>query len=239
MVKVLDLRVVGLDVDYDGIWQGRCGYYYIQPRFKVSFTLYVKYEIPRWTYHDKLVIKAEFSPAPSAFQYARILEKVVSNPSDESIVVEEKLSTDKITAVLSFEKMNRSGDKSFRIRVYPDTQPQLSKYLTVTFYWDATRCTVSNIRVEGLESAPPVEKPQLSVTDLRVDKTTITKGESVTVTATISNSGNADGTCVAELLIDGLLVTGKKITVPARSSVKVSFRVEDLRTGSHRVCVRI
>jgi len=195
MVKVLDLRVVGLDVDYDGIWQGRCGYYYIQPAFKISFTLYVKYEIPRWTYHDKLVIKAEFSPAPSAFRYVRILEKEVSNPSNESIVVEEKLSTNKIKVVLFFEKMNQSGDKSFKIRVYPDIQPQLSKYLTVTFYWDATRCTVSNIRIKGLESAPPVKKPQLSITDFRADKTTITEGESVTVTATITNSGNVDGTC--------------------------------------------
>jgi len=239
MVKVLDLRVVGLDVNYGGIWQGKCGYYYIQPAFKISFTLYVKYEIPRWTYHDKLVIKGAFSPAPSAFQYMRILEKEVSNPSDESIVVEEKLSTNKITAVLSFEKMNQSGDKSFKIRVYPDIQPELSKYLTVTFYWDATHCTVSNIRIKGLESAPPIEKPQFSITDIRADKTTITKGESVTVMATITNSGNVDGTCVAELLIDELLVTGKKLTVPAKSSVKVSFKVEDLREGSHKVCVKI
>ena len=154
MVKLLDLRVCDAEVKYDGIYSGRCGYACLDLAFKIKLKLYVKYEIARWTYHDKLVIKYWLEPAPSPYEFGRAVDKEVMNPSDQSVVKEEIIDT-MIYAVVSYCDMRKSGYKSFTVRVYGENWACMNT-LNISFYWNASNCTVSNVKVSGIKECPMI-----------------------------------------------------------------------------------
>jgi len=244
-MKCLDLKVIEFKPDFYLLEHKQCGWAWPVISGKINVKIYVKYEIPRRTYHGRIHIKVRAEKTDPNYFYIGESDIYVikdTNPSDEPItkekIIETTLSYYDIGAAFKGEDYRNSGWRKWNFAFFTDSGGPW-KTIKLSAYWDAQSCKFTNYKVEGVEPPPPIEKPQLSVTDIKADKATIVKGESVTVTATITNSGNADGTCVAELFIDGLLVTVKKLTVPAGSSVKVSFRVEDLREGSHSVCVRI
>jgi len=243
-MKCLDLKVIEFKPDLFLKYKYQCGWAAPKIGAKIQVKIYVKYEIERWTYHDRMHIKVR---AEASDPYLYIGEDDVyiiedTNPSDEPItkekIIEKTLEYYDICATSKGKNYQKSGWRKWNFVFFTDSGGPW-KTIKLSAYWDAQSCKFTNYKVEGVESPPPIEIPQLSIADIKVDKIEITEGESVTVTATIANSSNVNGTCVAELLIDGLLVTGKKLTVPAKSSVKVSFKVEDLLKGSHKVCVKI
>jgi len=153
MVRLLDLKVCDAKVEYNGIWSGRCGYAWLDLSFIIKLKLYVKYEIARWTYHDKLVIGYCIDPSAGA-PCGRAVDKVVSNPTNQDVVKEEIIDTT-IQAVVSYTRsiddMRKSGYKSFTVSVHEDPTGAYEKTLNISFYWNASNCTVSNITVKGTE----------------------------------------------------------------------------------------
>ena len=244
-MKCLDLKVIEFKPDFYLLEPRQCGWAWPVISGKINVKIYVKYEIPRWTYHDRMHIKVSAEKTyPNYFYIGEddvyIIED--TNPSDEPItkekIIETTLGYYDIGAAFKGEDYRNSGWRKWNFAFFTDSGGP-TKQIKVSAYWDAEVCEFTDYEVDGLEEPPPRKKAELHITDIRADKYTIEEGESVTVTATISNSGEEAGTCVAELLIDGLLITGKKITVPPGTCVDVSFKIEDLHVGSHEVCIRI
>lgn len=63
----------------------------------------------------------------------------------------------------------------------------------------------------------------LSVTDATLNETTISAGDTVSVDATVENSGNGDGEFVAGLEFNGSVVDAQSLTVAGGSSETVTF----------------
>lgn len=77
----------------------------------------------------------------------------------------------------------------------------------------------------------------MEVTDATVEPTSVTIDESVEVTATIENTGNAQGTFDAVLQVDGDDVTTQSVTVNAGETTTVTFEHTFDATGDHTVAV--
>lgn len=70
---------------------------------------------------------------------------------------------------------------------------------------------------------PEAPAPLFSVVDVSVDPTTVEPGEPVTVTATITNTGERDGTFIAELSVDRAVQASTTTFVPAGENSTVVF----------------
>jgi len=80
-------------------------------------------------------------------------------------------------------------------------------------------------------------EPAFTVTDASLGESTILEGESVDVTATVENSGDADGTFTAELQEDGTTVATTDVTVAAGSTETVTFTRTYDTAGSYDLAV--
>jgi len=72
-------------------------------------------------------------------------------------------------------------------------------------------------------SEPDGPAPDFAVTDATVATDEVAVGEPTTVTATVANDGDAEGTFTAELVVDGAVVDSKRVVVAAGESRTVAF----------------
>ena len=84
---------------------------------------------------------------------------------------------------------------------------------------------------------PSEVPPELTITDVYLDKTTISEGESVTVYADVSNAASTDRTASLQVSVDGHVIDTVTITVPARSTKTFSYTITALTVGMHEICV--
>jgi len=82
----------------------------------------------------------------------------------------------------------------------------------------------------------PLE-PKFSITNVRLDKYDIIKGEPVKVYAEVSNDGNVGGTAQIRVTVDGRVVKTDSVYVEAGTCRGVSYTIEGLPVGSHQICV--
>jgi len=86
----------------------------------------------------------------------------------------------------------------------------------------------------------PIEvPPELTITDVYLDKTTISEGESVTVYADVSNAASTDRAANLQVSVDGQVIDTVSVTVPARSTKTVSYTLTGLTRGTHEICVEL
>ena len=90
--------------------------------------------------------------------------------------------------------------------------------------------------IEYLKSGSDPE-PDFAVVGASLSESTILEGESVTVSADVENSGDADGTFTAELQEDGTTVTTTDVTVAAGSTETVTFTRTYDTAGSYDLAV--
>ncbi|GEM_PF-4914741 len=85
--------------------------------------------------------------------------------------------------------------------------------------------------------APTAKPATFSVAELVVDKTEVASGQTVTVTAKISNSGEVEGRYTAELTVDGKKTDAKEVTISPRGTEAVTFGFTSSEVGSHQIAV--
>jgi uncharacterized membrane protein len=89
-----------------------------------------------------------------------------------------------------------------------------------------------------------IPQPIISITNITVSKSTVAPGDTISVTVTFSNTGNADGSATWALTWDGA-VQGSYITSPTvkaggTATQTVSFTVPSTATaGAHSLCAEI
>ncbi|MFC6723296.1 PGF-pre-PGF domain-containing protein [Halobium palmae] len=77
----------------------------------------------------------------------------------------------------------------------------------------------------------------LSVTNIDLDRTSVAAGESVTLSATVENTGSASGSKTIDLLIDGNAVQTKEIELGAGESSTIDFSHTFEEAGSYTLGV--
>lgn len=82
-----------------------------------------------------------------------------------------------------------------------------------------------------------VERPELTVTDVRLDRETAAPGAPVTVRTTVSNDGAVAGERRITVTVDGEPVAERTVDVAAGTTETVAVNVTDNATGEHVVGV--
>jgi PGF-CTERM protein len=82
-----------------------------------------------------------------------------------------------------------------------------------------------------------VPAAQVSVTDASVGSQSVTAGESVSVSASVENTGGATGTQMLTLTVDGETVKTKQVSVPGGKTKTVTFGVTLDEPGKHEIAV--
>jgi len=82
-------------------------------------------------------------------------------------------------------------------------------------------------------------KPEISVRDVRVEPASPTTEDTVTVYATLVNTGNADGNAVVEISLNGEVLQTANIPVPAGGSQSITYEIGKLPAGAHEICVDV
>ncbi|PGF14376.1 hypothetical protein CP556_21515 [Natrinema sp. CBA1119] len=85
-------------------------------------------------------------------------------------------------------------------------------------------------------TAEPAAQPDISV-DYDVDSETVEVGENVTVTATVTNAGDAAGSADVTFNADGTEVENQSVDVDANNSTTVEFTTSFDSAGSHNVSI--
>ena len=81
------------------------------------------------------------------------------------------------------------------------------------------------------------QQPSISVTGADLERSSITLGETVQVTAEVTNDGNGEGIYTVELTVEGEVVKKKQVTVGAGETKTVTFSYTPSETGTYDVSV--
>ncbi len=76
-----------------------------------------------------------------------------------------------------------------------------------------------------------------TVSNLGISPATVGVGQSVTITADVTNTGDLEGTHTVTLKIDDVVVENKDVTVAGGATGNVSFTVSKNTTGTYQVAV--
>ena len=115
---------------------------------------------------------------------------------------------------------------------------------TVSFTVSEDAAGTYSVEVDGLSgsftvAAPPTPPApaEFEVSDLSVTPSEVEPGEAVTVSAKVSNVGEASGSYTVEVKLDGVAVDSKTVTLSGGASQALSFTVSSEVVGSHTVGV--
>jgi len=115
---------------------------------------------------------------------------------------------------------------------------------TVSFTVSEDAAGTYSVEVDGLTgrftvAAPPTPPApaEFEVSDLSVTPSEVEPGEAVTVSAKVSNVGEASGSYTVEVKLDGVAVDSKTVTLSGGASQALSFTVSSEVVGSHTVGV--
>lgn len=85
-----------------------------------------------------------------------------------------------------------------------------------------------------------VGAPKIEVVNVTADKTTVRPGETVTITATIKNSGSLSGTANVDIFVNGTrqnLI--KTVSLSPGQTTNVSWSMTFTEEGSYNICVEV
>jgi hypothetical protein len=80
-------------------------------------------------------------------------------------------------------------------------------------------------------------KAEFTISSLTVSPTEIFVGDKITVSATVMNVGNADGVYTATLLIDGVPVESKGVSLSSGEFTQIYFRILENKSGDYEINV--
>jgi len=199
-VKCLDLRVI--EFKPERFWlpePKQCGWAWPVISGDIRVKIYVKYEIERWTYHDRMHIKVRTEKTYPNYYYIGESDVAViedSNPSDNAVVkekiIEKTLHYYDIGAGFKGEDYRNSGTRKWNFVFFSDSGGPW-KTIKLSAYWDASTCEFTNFKVEGVESPPAITKKII----LTPDRDAVFEGETVNFTADIYGIPNTTvKTCI-------------------------------------------
>lgn len=205
-MKCLDLKVVEFKPDFYLLDPKQCGWAWPVIGGKINVKIYVKYEIPRWTYYDRMHIKVRAEKTDPNYSYigeddVYIIED--TNESDIAITrektIEATLEYYDIGAAFKGEDYRKSGWRKWRFTFFTDSGGP-TKEITVSAYWDANTCKFTDYDVKGVEELFP--QPNIASVKFKYGTREISEtgetlyapvGKSIEVTVEIENASPTGG----------------------------------------------
>lgn len=100
--------------------------------------------------------------------------------------------------------------------------------------WTTDNTTSENITIQGAQRIP---QARLSVASIAANPTQVSPGQTVTISAVVTNSGNASGNYMVTLKINEMVDQSKQASLAAGESQVVSFPVSRNNAGNYNVDV--
>ncbi|QLC34982.1 PGF-pre-PGF domain-containing protein (plasmid) [Halarchaeum sp. CBA1220] len=152
-------------------------------------------------------------------------------------VAEENIATVTFTFTVTASELDARGLSTSQVALYRHHEGAWNALETSfvsrdgdTLTFEATSPGLSVYAVGG----SPAE---FAVTDATVDTTEPSTGESVTVRATVENTGGSAGEYTVPLVVDGATVDERTVSLDANEETTVTFEHAFESTGSHSVAV--
>ncbi|GGL37209.1 hypothetical protein GCM10009037_20930 [Halarchaeum grantii] len=152
-------------------------------------------------------------------------------------VAEEDIATVSFTFTVTASELDARGLSTSQVALYRHHDGAWNALETSfvsrdgdTLTFEATSPGLSVYAVGG----SPAE---FAVTDATVDTTESSTGESVTVRATVENTGGSAGEYTVPLVVDGATVDERTVSLDANEETTVAFEHAFESTGSHSVAV--
>ena len=124
---------------------------------------------------------------------------------------------------------------SLRDRMYQVHATSDGGYIMVGFTWSFG--VGGNGYLIKITTEPPLAPAEFTLSDLVVSPSKVETGETVTVTATVTNVGEETGSHTAELLVDGSKVDEETVTLEGGAEETVEFTGVSGDEGTHTVSV--
>jgi len=163
----------------------------------------------------------------SVKSYLQIDKNLITNDDIDSATIDFRLSPDQISEDSSPENvvLQRYHDGSW-------------EELETTYTGEENGQHVFEATTPGFSVFAITEKqPDMSVTSASLERSSVSVGETVEVTAEVTNDGNGQGTYTAELIVDGEVVDTKAVTVGAGETTTVTFSYEASETGNRSIAI--
>jgi len=159
--------------------------------------------------------------------YLQVEKNLITNDDIDSATIDFRLSPDQISEDGSPENvvLQRYHDGSWEELETTYTGEDDGQY---TF-----EATTPGFSVFAITE----KQPDMSVTSATLERSSVSVGDTVGVTAEVTNDGNGQGTYTAELIVDGEVVDTKEVTVGAGETTTVTFSYEASESGDHSVAV--
>jgi len=98
---------------------------------------------------------------------------------------------------------------------------------------------IYTVEVDGLTGSfavaiPPTE-PEFRFSNLRISPTEVEPGEDLTVQVEVFNIGETSGSYTVKILLDGVIIDSKTITLDGQSTSTISFTISSQVQGDHTV----
>jgi hypothetical protein len=110
---------------------------------------------------------------------------------------------------------------------------------TVSFQVSVQEVGTHTVSVDGLSKTLTASRlgPSFAVENLTLSKEKVSRGQKVTVTVVVRNTGDETGSHVVMLKVDGVVVDSKQVSLGPSESQVVSFEISLDEAGEHTVMV--
>jgi PGF-pre-PGF domain-containing protein/PGF-CTERM protein len=155
----------------------------------------------------------------------------------ESDVSEETISDAEFTFTIQQSRLDALDADASDVQIYRYDDGSWSAVDTTMIEEtdDAVRFRASDAGLSTYVVA--IDRPVIELADLSVDRTEISPGDSVDITATLENDGQASDVAAVELGIDGETVDTRDVTVGANGARSITFEQVFEEPGTHTVSV--
>lgn len=80
-------------------------------------------------------------------------------------------------------------------------------------------------------------KAEFTISSLTVSPTEVFVGDEITVYATVMNVGNADGVYVATIILNGVTMESKEVSLSSGEFTKIFFKIMENKSGDYEIKV--
>ena len=167
--------------------------------------------------------KSLTTPIPTGFTVSNLSLSPTSVTPGETVTITAKVTNTggtegSYTATL---KINGAAQATKEVTLAPDAST------TVSFTVEAGDTAGDYaVEIDGQSTTFTVTAAGFTVSNLSLSPTSVTPGETVTITAKVTNTGGTEGSYTATLKINGAAQATKEVTLAPDASKTVSFIVE-------------
>ena len=230
------------DEEIEGLVESKFGIYYYKEgawhKFRRTGVKPGQNLVWAWIYQDELTGSPTLIgeiPTPASFE----VSDLIISPSQ--VEPEEEISISVNVTNVGEESGNHTVTLIINEEVEATEEVTLSGLSSTILTFTTVRDIedIYTVEVDGQTGSfavaiPPAE-PEFRFSNLRLSSTEIEPGEDVTVQVEVFNIGEISGSYTVNILLDGVIMDSKTITLDGQSSSTISFTISSQVQGDHNL----